>query len=79
MPTPTRVKRMRRQVRENGGKATFQVVGDSTPTQAKILDVPFQNGSYTVVFQDFTNIAKQGAPVYEVDWQDIERPIRYNR
>ena len=80
MPTPTFIKNMRNQVRNNGGKAVMTVVGENKPTRVKILEVPYdtETGRYYAVVQDFSNISKQGAPVFEVWTDDIQRPVRYN-
>lgn len=75
--TPTFIKRMRNKVKSGNAKAVFTIVGENFPTRATILSAPFENGSYTVVFRDNSNIAKNGAPIFEVDFKDIVRPVRY--
>lgn len=77
MPTPSFVKRMRRNI---GNTVTFTSPVNGT-RKVIVRDVKFATttGNYVLVGRDVTNISKNGSPWRSFKISNIKRPVRYSR
>lgn len=75
MPTPSRIKRMRRNV---GNTVTFNSPANGGTRKVIVKNVKLsQNGEYVLVGRDVTNIATKGSPWRSFRVSNMTTPVKY--